>query len=100
MQWGEVYQGWILAACFFLDAWLLGVSLQRMTVGCTKVGISIRAAITNAVCRKAFAMVSSPAAYAPAFAPHAAHPLQRALQLVRSVPTSPLATPAHLHLQH
>ncbi|KAG1659734.1 hypothetical protein FOA52_006004 [Chlamydomonas sp. UWO 241] len=57
-DWFEVYQGWILAACFFVDAWLLGVSLQRMTVGCTKVGISMRAAITNAVCRKAFAMPS------------------------------------------
>jgi hypothetical protein len=74
MQWGAVYQGWILAVCFFLDAWLLGVSLQRMTVGCTKVGISMRAAITNAVCRKAFAMVSSPTASCP-HAPPAPYPL-------------------------
>ncbi|KAG1674667.1 hypothetical protein FOA52_007191 [Chlamydomonas sp. UWO 241] len=57
-DWFEVYQGWVLAVFFFIDAWLLGVSLQRMTVGCTKVGISMRAAITNAVCRKAFAMPS------------------------------------------
>ncbi|KAG1659736.1 hypothetical protein FOA52_006006 [Chlamydomonas sp. UWO 241] len=57
-HWKEDYQGWILAVFFFVDAWLLGVSLQRMSVGCTKVGISMRAAITNAVCRKAFAMPS------------------------------------------
>lgn len=57
-QWGDVYQGWVLAFFFFVDAWLLGVSLQRMTAGCTKVGISMRASITNTVCKKAFAMVS------------------------------------------
>ncbi|KAG1658983.1 hypothetical protein FOA52_008685 [Chlamydomonas sp. UWO 241] len=57
-HWDEDYQGWILAAFFFVDAWLLGVSLQRMSVGCTRVGISMRAAITNAVCRKAFTMPS------------------------------------------
>jgi hypothetical protein len=42
-----------------LPAHCAGVSLQRMSLGCTKVGIAIRASLTNAICRKAFAMVSS-----------------------------------------
>lgn len=56
--WGETYRGWTLAVFFFVDAYILGLALQRMAYGCMTVGISIRAALTNAICRKSFAMAS------------------------------------------
>ncbi|KAJ9510651.1 hypothetical protein QJQ45_027539, partial [Haematococcus lacustris] len=57
-EWREPYQGWILAAAFFMDGYVLGIALQRMTYGCMTVGVSVRAALTNAICRKSFAMAS------------------------------------------
>ncbi|KAJ9527211.1 hypothetical protein QJQ45_025467 [Haematococcus lacustris] len=57
-EWYQPYQGWVLAACFFLDGYVLGIALQRMTYGCMTVGVSVRAALTNAICRKSFAMAS------------------------------------------
>ncbi|WIA12457.1 hypothetical protein OEZ85_012492 [Tetradesmus obliquus] len=50
--------GWILTATFFFDAWLLGIMLQRMGYGCMTVGIRIRAALCNAVCKKCFNMAT------------------------------------------
>eukprot|EP00195_Chlamydomonas_chlamydogama_P017010 CAMPEP_0202892328 /NCGR_PEP_ID=MMETSP1392-20130828/2051_1 /ASSEMBLY_ACC=CAM_ASM_000868 /TAXON_ID=225041 /ORGANISM="Chlamydomonas chlamydogama, Strain SAG 11-48b" /LENGTH=230 /DNA_ID=CAMNT_0049576225 /DNA_START=77 /DNA_END=766 /DNA_ORIENTATION=+ len=57
-EWDQTWQGWILAAFFFVDAYVLGIALQRMTFGCMKIGLSMRAALTNAICRKSFAMAS------------------------------------------
>lgn len=50
------WKGWILAGCFFINAWLLGTSLQRMTFGCLQVGIRARAALTTAVANKCYSM--------------------------------------------
>lgn len=52
------YNGWILTAFFFVDAWLLGIMLQRMGYGCMRVGIRVRAALSNAICRRSFSMAS------------------------------------------
>ncbi|GFH33156.1 uncharacterized protein HaLaN_32481, partial [Haematococcus lacustris] len=41
-----------------MDGYVLGIALQRMTYGCMTVGVSVRAALTNAICRKSFAMAS------------------------------------------
>uniref|UniRef100_A0A7S0R9V8 Uncharacterized protein n=1 Tax=Chlamydomonas leiostraca TaxID=1034604 RepID=A0A7S0R9V8_9CHLO len=57
-QWKADYKGWILAVFFFIDAYILGVALQRMTYGCVTVGISMRAALINCICRKSFGMAS------------------------------------------
>eukprot|EP00878_Enallax_costatus_P043867 GHUV01051966.1.p1 GENE.GHUV01051966.1~~GHUV01051966.1.p1 ORF type:complete len:333 (-),score=98.02 GHUV01051966.1:756-1754(-) len=43
---------------FFVDAWLLGIALQRMGYGCITVGIRVRAALCNAVCKKCFNMAT------------------------------------------
>jgi hypothetical protein len=45
-------KGWMLVGGFFVDAWLLGIALQRMAYGCLVVGIRARAALTTAVARK------------------------------------------------
>jgi ATP-binding cassette, subfamily C (CFTR/MRP), member 1 len=50
--------GYLLMAFFFVDAWLLGLSLQRMGDICLRVGIKIRAALVSAVAKKAFTMAS------------------------------------------
>jgi ATP-binding cassette, subfamily C (CFTR/MRP), member 1 len=50
------WKGWVLTAFFFIDAWLLGMSLQRMAFGCLRVGIRCRAALTTAIARKCLGM--------------------------------------------
>uniref|UniRef100_A0A383VW30 Uncharacterized protein n=1 Tax=Tetradesmus obliquus TaxID=3088 RepID=A0A383VW30_TETOB len=50
--------GWTLTFFFFFDAWLLGIALQRMGYGCMTVGIRVRAALCNAVCKKCFNMAT------------------------------------------
>lgn len=54
----EVWKGWVLVAFFFIDAWLLGLSLQRMGYGVLNVGIRVRAALITAVARKCYSMAS------------------------------------------
>ena len=54
----EVWKGWVLVAFFFIDAWLLGLSLQRMGYGVLNVGIRVRAALITAVSRKCYSMAS------------------------------------------
>lgn len=51
--------GYLLMAFFFIDAWLLGLSLQRMGDICMRVGLRARAALTTAVAKKAFMMASA-----------------------------------------
>jgi hypothetical protein len=46
----------VLTGFFFIDAWLLGVALQRMAFGCLRVGIRCRAALTTAIARKCYNM--------------------------------------------
>jgi ATP-binding cassette, subfamily C (CFTR/MRP), member 1 len=58
LQWKHDYQGWILAIFFFVDGYILGVALQRMSFGCMSVGVAVRSALVNAICRKSFAMAS------------------------------------------
>jgi len=55
-QLGDNTAGWILSGLFFLDAYLLGLSLQRMGFICMTTGIKVRSALINAICRKAFIM--------------------------------------------
>ncbi|GLI68304.1 hypothetical protein VaNZ11_012665 [Volvox africanus] len=50
--------GWCLMAGFTLDAWLLGLSLQRMGYICMSVGIRARAALVQAVTHKSFRLNS------------------------------------------
>ncbi|GLC60118.1 hypothetical protein PLESTB_001575900 [Pleodorina starrii] len=50
--------GWALMAGFTLDAWFLGLSLQRMGYICMQVGIRARAALVQAVTHKAFRLSS------------------------------------------
>ncbi|GLC48313.1 hypothetical protein PLESTB_000082600 [Pleodorina starrii] len=50
----QTLAGWMLTAGFFIDAWLLGLSLQRMGYICMQVGIRARAALVQAVTHKAF----------------------------------------------
>eukprot|EP00878_Enallax_costatus_P000230 GHUV01000294.1.p1 GENE.GHUV01000294.1~~GHUV01000294.1.p1 ORF type:complete len:1290 (+),score=442.33 GHUV01000294.1:122-3991(+) len=50
--------GYLLMVFFFVDAWLLGIALQRMGYGCITVGIRVRAALCNAVCKKCFNMAT------------------------------------------
>ncbi len=50
------WKGWVLTGFFFIDAWLLGVALQRMAFGCLRVGIRCRAALTTAIARKCYNM--------------------------------------------
>ncbi|GIL86269.1 hypothetical protein Vretimale_13733 [Volvox reticuliferus] len=50
--------GWCLMAGFTIDAWLLGLSLQRMGYICMSVGIRARAALVQAVTHKAFRLNS------------------------------------------
>ncbi|KIZ01660.1 ABC transporter, multidrug resistance associated protein [Monoraphidium neglectum] len=50
------WKGWALTACFFVNAWLLGLMMQRMSYGCLGVGIRARAALTTAVARKCYGM--------------------------------------------
>eukprot|EP00798_Chlamydomonas_sp_ICE-L_P021668 gene21668-28685_t len=57
-DWGQDWQGWLLAVCFFVDGYVLGIALQRMSFGCMQVGVKSRAALLNAICRKSFAMSS------------------------------------------
>ena len=47
-----------MAVCFFVDGYVLGIALQRMSFGCMQVGVKSRAALLNAICRKSFAMSS------------------------------------------
>ena len=46
----------MLTAFFFIDAWLLGIALQRMAFGCLRVGIRARAALTTMIARKCYGM--------------------------------------------
>jgi hypothetical protein len=46
----------VLTAFFFVDAWLLGIVLQRMAYGCLTVGIRCKAALTTAIARKCYNM--------------------------------------------
>ncbi|KAG2500519.1 hypothetical protein HYH03_001296 [Edaphochlamys debaryana] len=46
--------GWCLMAGFTIDAWLLGLCLQRMGYICMQVGIRVRASLVQAVTHKAF----------------------------------------------
>ncbi|KAG2500538.1 hypothetical protein HYH03_001315 [Edaphochlamys debaryana] len=46
--------GWCLMAGFTLDAWFLGLCLQRMGYICMQVGIRVRASLVQAVTHKAF----------------------------------------------
>ncbi|GFH32540.1 uncharacterized protein HaLaN_31777, partial [Haematococcus lacustris] len=48
----------VLMSVYGKDLFLAGIALQRMTYGCMTVGVSVRAALTNAICRKSFAMAS------------------------------------------
>ncbi|KXZ54551.1 hypothetical protein GPECTOR_4g616 [Gonium pectorale] len=50
--------GWMLMVGFFLDAWALGLCLQRMGFICMQVGIRARAALVQAVTHKAFRLSS------------------------------------------
>ncbi len=50
--------GWALMAGFTIDAWFLGLCLQRMGYICTQVGIRARAALVQAVTHKAFRLNS------------------------------------------
>ncbi|GLC36807.1 hypothetical protein PLESTM_000504000 [Pleodorina starrii] len=50
--------GWCLMAGFTIDAWFLGLSLQRMGFICMQVGIRARAALVQAVTHKAFRLSS------------------------------------------
>lgn len=50
------WKGWVLTGFFFLDAWLLGMMLQRMAFNCLKVGIKARAALTTMIARKCYNM--------------------------------------------
>jgi ATP-binding cassette, subfamily C (CFTR/MRP), member 1 len=47
-----------LAIFFFVDGYILVVALQRMSFGCMSVGVAVRSALVNAICRKSFAMAS------------------------------------------
>lgn len=58
-QYASVAAGWSLTAGFFLNAWLLGLSQQRLTYGCLKVGVKVKGALTVAVVRKALALAST-----------------------------------------
>ncbi|GAB4815837.1 hypothetical protein N2152v2_002883 [Parachlorella kessleri] len=55
-QYDAEWKGWVLTGFFFLDAWLLGMMLQRMAFGCLQVGIRVRAALTTVVARKCYNM--------------------------------------------
>ncbi|KAL4427322.1 hypothetical protein ABPG77_003231 [Micractinium sp. CCAP 211/92] len=50
------WKGWVLTGFFFLNAWLLGIALQRMAFGCLNVGIRARAALTTMIARKCYGM--------------------------------------------
>jgi ABC-type multidrug transport system fused ATPase/permease subunit len=50
------WKGWVLTAFFFVDAWLLGMMLQRMAFNCLRVGIRARAALTTMIARKCYNM--------------------------------------------
>ncbi|KAG2424609.1 hypothetical protein HXX76_014334 [Chlamydomonas incerta] len=50
--------GWCLMAGFTIDAWLLGLCLQRMGYICMNVGIRARAALVQAVTHKSFRLNS------------------------------------------
>lgn len=50
------WKGWVLTAFFFIDAWLLGMMLQRMAFNCLSVGIKARAALTTMIARKCYNM--------------------------------------------
>jgi hypothetical protein len=52
------WKGYVLMVCFFLDAYILGLALQRMGYGCMNVGVRVKAALINSVCKKAFSMHS------------------------------------------
>ncbi|KAG2426904.1 hypothetical protein HXX76_012691 [Chlamydomonas incerta] len=51
---GQTTAGWLLMMGFTIDAWLLGLCLQRMGYICMTVGIRARAALVQAVTHKAF----------------------------------------------
>lgn len=48
----------MLAICFFIDAWLLGICLQRMGFGVLNIGIKVRAALITAITRKCYSMAT------------------------------------------
>nr|AXF41555.1 HLA3 protein [Chlorella sp. ArM0029B] len=50
------WKGWVLTGFFFIDAWLLGIALQRMAFGCLSVGIRARAALVTMISRKCYGM--------------------------------------------
>ncbi len=50
--------GWCLMAGFTLNAWFMGLCLQRMGYICMNVGIRARAALVQAVTHKAFRLNS------------------------------------------
>lgn len=50
------WKGWVLTGFFFVDAWLLGIALQRMAFGCLRCGIRARAALTTMIARKCYGM--------------------------------------------
>jgi ATP-binding cassette subfamily C (CFTR/MRP) protein 1 len=50
------WKGWVLTIFFFIDAWLLGIALQRMGYCCIKLGIKVRAALITTVARKCYNM--------------------------------------------
>lgn len=52
----QEWQGWILVALFFVDAWLLGIALQQMGYGCLTTGLRCRAALVKAVTRNCLNM--------------------------------------------
>jgi ATP-binding cassette subfamily C (CFTR/MRP) protein 1 len=52
----QEWQGWILVGLFFVDAWLLGIALQRMAFGCLTTGLRARAALITAVTRRCLNM--------------------------------------------
>jgi hypothetical protein len=52
----EEWQGWILVALFFVDAWLLGIALQRMGFVSLTTGLRARAALIKAVTRRCLSM--------------------------------------------
>ncbi|PNH10694.1 Multidrug resistance-associated protein 1 [Tetrabaena socialis] len=52
------YAGWALMAGFTVDAWFLGLCLQRMGFICMTVGIRVRAALVQCVTNKAFRLTT------------------------------------------
>jgi hypothetical protein len=51
--------GWILSMAFFVDSWLVGLSLQRMADCTVRLGIKARAVLMTSVYRKTFKLANA-----------------------------------------